>query len=71
MGRTAADVKDRYRFINCCRHAESRGIREGVVEGLRDLGSPAARAMIEQIAGNDADRYIREIAAEALADLES
>ena len=71
VGRTATDPKERYRFITCCLHAQSRGIREGVVEGLRDLATPMAKRTLQQLAQTDGDRYIKEIAAEALADLES
>lgn len=71
VGRVAVSEKERFRFISCCAHAESRGIREGVVEGLRDLGSRAAQDRIRQFADEDHDLFIRKIAREALDDLES
>lgn len=71
VGRTAVSEKERFRFITCCAHAESRGIREGVVEGLHDLGTRAARERIRLFAEEDRDEFIRKIAREALEDLES
>jgi hypothetical protein len=71
VGRAEDSEKERYRFITCCARADSRGIREGVVEGLRDLGTSAARERIQRFANEDPDEFIRKIAREALADLES
>lgn len=71
VGRTLADPKERYRFIASCGNAESRGVREGVVEGLRDLATPAAKDRIRRFAAEDTDSYIRQVAQEALEDLES
>ena len=71
VGRTNVDAKARFDFIKCCANAESRGIREGVVEGLSDLGTPKAKELLKTLAKHDSDEYIRKIAGEALADLES
>lgn len=71
VGRVAVSEKERFRFITCCAHAESRGIREGVVEGLRDLGTKAAKERIRRFADEDGDEFIRNIAREALEDLEN
>jgi hypothetical protein len=71
VGRADVSEKERFRFIACCTHAESRGIREGVVEGLRDLGTTAAKERILRFAKGDQDDFIRKIAREALEDLES
>ena len=71
VARTQADPKERYRFITCCASAQSRSMREGVVEGLRDLATPAAKERIRMFAEGDADPYIRCIAQEALEDSES
>jgi hypothetical protein len=71
VARAAVSQKERFRFIGCCAHAESRGIREGVVEALRDLGSPAAKERLRRFAAEDGDSYIQQIAREALDDLGS
>ena len=71
VGRTNAPDKERFRFISSCANAGSRGIREGVVEGLRDLGTPGARQRLHRFAQEDEDAFIQQIAREALADLES
>lgn len=71
VGRTQADPKERYRFIACCATAASRGMREAVVLALRDLGTPAAQGRIRKFAAEDADPYVRQVAQEALEDLES
>lgn len=71
VGRTDADPNDRFRFINSCTKAEGRGIREGAVEALRDLGTPAAKKSLREMATHDSDQYIRQTADEALTDLET
>jgi len=69
VARTQADHKERYRFIACCANAESRGMREAVVEALRDLGTTAAKDRIRKFAEEDSDPYVRQVAKEALEDL--
>jgi hypothetical protein len=71
VGRATVSEKERFRLISCCVHADSRGIREGVVEGLRDLGTRAAKERIRRFAEEDKDDFIRKIAREALDELES
>lgn len=71
VARTDADPRKRLRFILCCAFAASRGIREGVMEALRDLGTPDARQWLQRFAEADPDDFIRQIAREALVDLES
>lgn len=71
VGRTNVDARARFDLIKCCASAESRGIREGVVEGLGDLGTPKAKELLKTFAEHDSDEYIRKIAGETLADLES
>lgn len=71
VGRADVSQKERFRFITCCAQAESRGIREGVVEGLRDLGTKAARNRIQRFAEEDQDGFIRRIAGETLEDMEN
>lgn len=71
VGRANVPEKERYRFIASCANAASRGIREGVVEGLRDLGTNAAKERIRRFAREDEDAFIRKLANEALDDLES
>jgi hypothetical protein len=61
----------RFRFISSCSHAASRGIREGVVESLRDLGTTAAKERLRLFADHDQDTFIQQIAREALDELES
>lgn len=71
VARAAISEEDRLGFIACCCGAESRGIREGVVEGLRDLGTPAANYRLRQIAEGDSDAFIRHLAREAMDELEN
>lgn len=71
VGRTQAAPKERYRFITCCGNATSRAMREAVVLALRDLGTPAAKDRIRKFAAEDADQYVRQVAQEAVEDLES
>ena len=71
VARCKVEANARFEFIRCCAGAGSRGIREGVVEGLGDLATPDARELLENFAQQDPDSYIRKIADEALTDLES
>jgi len=70
VARARLPERERFRFISCCADATSRGIREGVVEGLRDLATPSAILRLGRFATEDADPFIQQIAREALADLE-
>ena len=70
VARVHDDERSRFRFISCCKEAESRGVREGVVEGFRDLGTAAAIKQVKWFAEHDADSFIRGIAKEALDDME-
>ena len=60
----------RQRFI--LRHADApeRGIKEGVVEALRDLGTDEAAVRLRAFA-EDKDAFIRRIARESLEDMEA
>lgn len=71
VARSETPERDRLRLITCCAHARSRGIREGVVEALRDLNTPAALIRLRKFATEDEDAFIRRIAREALEDMES
>lgn len=71
VGRAAVSENERFRFLTCCAHAEPRGIREAVVEGLRDLGTKAARERISRFATEDPDEFIRTIAREPFEEEES
>jgi hypothetical protein len=71
VGRVNVSETERFRFITCCAYADSRGIREGVVEALRDLGTKAAKGRIRRFGQEDQDEFIRKIAHEALDELES
>lgn len=70
VGRSQVSEADRFRFITCCSNATSRGIREGVVVGLRELGTEAAKKRLRHYASDDRDGFIRKIASEALEELE-
>lgn len=72
VARAHEDEQARYRVISLCFEAASRGIREGVIEALADLGTDQAKNRLQQYADDEAqDKFIREIAQEALEDLES
>jgi hypothetical protein len=71
VARTKAEEMEKLQYIMCCANAESRGIREGVVEALRDLRTSLAKDLLRQFAKNDVDHYIRQVAQEALDDLET
>ncbi len=71
VGRADVPQKERFRFICCFTSAESRGIREGVIEGLRDLGNQTAKERIRRFTVEDKDSFIQRIAREALDDLEN
>jgi hypothetical protein len=70
VARSDAPDRDRLRLITCCAAAQSRGVREGVVEALRDLNTPAALERLRKFAQTDDDAFIRKIAREALEDVE-
>lgn len=71
VARADAPEMDKLRHIVCCAGAESRGIREGVVEALRDLRTERAKELLRQFLDSDNDSYIRQVAKEAIDDLES
>lgn len=71
VARSNRPERDRLRLILCCASAQSRGVREGVVEALRDLDTPAAHDRLRKFAAHDEDGFIRDIAREALEDRES
>ena len=70
VARANVPEKDRLRLISRCANAPSRGVREGVVEALRDLGAISADKL-RKFASEDKDAFIRKLAHEALEDLES
>ena len=70
VARAEVPLQDRFRLIGCCTGAQTRGMREAVVEALHDLGKPATERL-RKFAKEDPDAFIREIAREALEDLES
>ncbi len=65
------DEQQKLLFLSCCSNAESRSIREGVIDALRDIGTATAIAKLKQIVVEDQDSFIVQIAAEALAELEN
>lgn len=71
VGRTSADVKERYRFIASCADAVSPGIREAVVLALQDLGTPAAAERIRRFMTEDDSPAVRTVAQQAIEDLEN
>jgi hypothetical protein len=68
VGRAQGSEKERFRFITVCADASSVGIREGVVEGLRDLGTAAAKDRIKRFAEEDPSDFIKMLSQEALAE---
>lgn len=71
VSRTKTPEEDRFLFIKCCSRAESRGILESVIEGLRDLRTEDAKTMLREFVKEGKDHYIRQLAQDALDDLES
>lgn len=71
VARSQVDASERYRIIVSCGNAESRGMREAVVEALRDLATPSAKGRLRKFVEEDTDSYVRQVAQEALVDLES
>ncbi len=57
--------------MRTCLQAGNRGIREAVVEGLYDLRTIEAKGLLSQIAGQDKDPFIRQLAQDNLRDLEA
>lgn len=71
VARSDASEIDRMRIVLCCANATCRGIREAVVESLRDIGGPVALARLQKFAAKNADPFICKIAREALDDMET
>jgi hypothetical protein len=71
VARCRSSEEARFRFISACRSAAQRGITEGVVEALGDLASPDAKEFLGLIAGSHEDPFIRDLASDALAGMES
>ncbi len=61
----------RYQFISACKGATQTGIREGVVEALGDLGTEDAHKLLQEIASEDEDTFIRSLAADILEGIEN
>lgn len=62
-----ADIEDKFKlqFILMCSKATSRGVLEGVVEALSDVGTPEAKRQLESFRNNE-DPFLSELAAEVL-----
>ncbi len=60
----------RLRFIVACSGASRRGICEGVVEALADLGSDEAQVKLREMADTADDPFIQKLAHDVLEDME-
>lgn len=70
VARATADDELKCLFIKTCSRAATRGMREAVVEALRDLGADPAKGLLRHLAQSDDDEFIRCAAQDALDDLE-
>ncbi len=68
VARSDADVHKRFRYANMCAGATSRGVLEGVVEALGDIGSADAYRLLEVQFINHDDPFIAELAREVCQD---
>ncbi len=67
--RASANEFDRLNLLLSCFGAGNRGIREAIVDGLGELGTPPARRLLEWLANKDRDPLIRRVAAATRDDL--
>lgn len=63
--RAAVDEPTCLSLLRRCVQSRQQAIREAVVDGLFDLGTPAAREMLDEIARTDREAAVRQMAAEA------
>lgn len=56
-------------IISVCQDEPSRGVAEGVVEALGDLGTSEAIAVLQNMATTHQDQFIRSLATDILQDL--
>jgi len=62
-----ADIDDKLKlqFISMCSGATSRGVLEGVIEALADVGTPEAKRRLEVLCDHT-DPFLSDLAADAL-----
>ena len=53
-------------ILSVCQDEESRGVAEGLVEALGDLGTPEAKNLLRNISETSEDKFISELATEIL-----
>jgi hypothetical protein len=70
VSRCAVPEDARLRMICACKNAARRGIVEAVVEALGDLASEGSREILRTFVNSHTDPFIRNLAAEVLADVE-
>jgi hypothetical protein len=68
--KTVSPEADRLRLVVWCMKAQYRGIREGAVEALRDIGTPRAKKLLSMFL-EDKDNLVRRLAREAMEEMES
>ena len=66
VAQSDAPADERVRFVRMCAKAESREIREAVIESLGDIGTSDAFAEIKKFVVSD-DPFISELASEILS----
>lgn len=69
VARAKGDDSFKFLIIKMCSQAATRGMREAVVDALRDLATESAKALLAELAANDEDEFIRAAARDALDDL--
>lgn len=67
--RASASEPDRLILLLSCWSAGNRGIREAIVDGLGELGTPTARRLLDRLARRADDPLIRQVAAQTRDDL--
>jgi len=68
VGRAKCDPNVAICVISACHDEPSRGIAEGVVEALGDLGTIDAKNLLQLIQSTHPDNFIKELATDVLED---
>ena len=66
VGRCDGNEDKRFQILSACQDEPTRGVAESVVEGLADLGTPKALALLRNYADTNRDAFIRRLASESL-----
>ena len=66
VGKCSGNPDKRFQVLSMCQDEPARGVAESVVEGLADLGTPKAIAVLNGLANNHPDRFIQKLARELL-----